>query len=239
MPLIKIWGFHHFVWFMDWFLAAPWILLHFHGQAIDFVTELQEVHRQAKLNWEIATLKYKTTAYHTQRELIFQPGDLVWVVITKDRLPVREYNKLKSRKIGLVEVLERINANAYRLRLLDHMRTSDVFNVKYLSSFRGDNEPLDSGSNPLSPGETWCSASFDIWASNLHYVGLTFATSSIASVGLSLFFFSFDNFKSLLGLVFFDLVLSRFSRYLLSSLNRIFVTQFLYWFNKNECLRAL
>lgn len=82
------------------------------------------------------------------------PSDLVWVVITKHRMPLREYNKLKSRKIGLVEVLERINDNAYMLRLPSHICTADVFNMKHLSPFRSDNPEPDSWANPLPSTET-------------------------------------------------------------------------------------
>lgn len=126
----------------------------FHGQAIDFITELELVHKTAKTNLEAASAKYKVAADVKRRELLFDPGDLVWVVLTKDRLPVREYNKLKSRRIGPVEILERINPNAYRLRLPPHLNTSDVFNVKYLSPYHGDNDEPDSWANPLPPGET-------------------------------------------------------------------------------------
>ncbi|KAF7127578.1 hypothetical protein RHSIM_Rhsim11G0031000 [Rhododendron simsii] len=55
-----------------------------------------------------------------------------------DRFPEGEYNKLKTRKIGPVEVIEKINLNAYRLKLPSHVRTADVFNVKHLVPFRGD-----------------------------------------------------------------------------------------------------
>ena len=59
----------------------------------------------------------------------------VWAILTKDRFPVGEYNKLAARKIGHLEILEKINPNAYRLKLPSHMRTSDVFNVKALFGF--------------------------------------------------------------------------------------------------------
>ncbi|KAL0705522.1 hypothetical protein Bca4012_071947 [Brassica carinata] len=72
--------------------------------------------------------------------------------MTKDRLPAREYNKLRSRKIGPIEVLEQINPNAYRVQLPSHINTSNVFNVKYMSKFRGDNEVPDSETNLLLPG---------------------------------------------------------------------------------------
>ncbi|CAL2271520.1 unnamed protein product [Prunus armeniaca] len=76
----------------------------------------------------------------------FNVGDFVWAILTKDRFPVVEYNKLTARKIGPMEILEKINPNAYRLKLPSHVRMSDVFNVKYLVPFHGSN----SDDNPNS-----------------------------------------------------------------------------------------
>ena len=39
----------------------------------------------------------------------FEVGDFVWAVLTKDRYPVGEYNKLSAKKIGLVVIVEKIN----------------------------------------------------------------------------------------------------------------------------------
>ena len=124
---------------------------HYHGEAIDFITDMQSVHHLAKQQLEASVAKYKKAADTKRREVLFEPGDLVWVYLTTERLPLREYNKLKSKKIGPVEVLERINPNAYRVRLPDHLRTSDVFNVKHISRFHGDNVPPDLWSNPSHP----------------------------------------------------------------------------------------
>ena len=77
---------------------------------------------------------------------------MVWVVLAKDR--PHEYDKLRFRKIGPVRVLEQINANAYRIELPDHIKTANVFNVKYLSKYAGDNDLQDSEVNLLLPGET-------------------------------------------------------------------------------------
>jgi hypothetical protein len=33
----------------------------------------------------------------------------VWAILTKDRFPVREYNKLVARKVGPIEIIEKIN----------------------------------------------------------------------------------------------------------------------------------
>lgn len=123
-----------------------------HGRAVDFVDELQSLHQQAQRNLKASSIRYKkqriSIAESLSSALVTSFGR------TKDRMPLHEYNKLKSRKIGLVEVLERINANAYSLRLPDHIRTADVFNVKYLFPFMGDNPTLDSGTNLLLPGGT-------------------------------------------------------------------------------------
>lgn len=57
----------------------------------------------------------------------FYIGDFVWVMITCDCFLVGEYNKLKDRKIGRCEVLQKINNNAYKLHLPNHIKTSYMF----------------------------------------------------------------------------------------------------------------
>ena len=100
--------------------------------------------------------KYKEQADRHRRRLVFEVGDLVWVVLTRDRFPARDYNKLKERKIGPCEVLQKINDNAYRLRLLSHLRTSDVFNVNHLSPYveEFDDEVVNSRTRSFQLGET-------------------------------------------------------------------------------------
>ena len=51
-------------------------------------------------------------------------------------------------------MLEHINPNAYRLEFPEHIKTANVFNVKYLSNFVGDNEEQDSEVKLLLPRET-------------------------------------------------------------------------------------
>ena len=71
----------------------------------------------------------------------------MWAVLTKDRFLVGEYNKLSAKKIGPVEIIEKINSNAYHLKLPSHIRTADVFNVKHLVPFIEDSSN-DSDSRP-------------------------------------------------------------------------------------------
>ena len=79
----------------------------------------------------------------------------MWIVLTNDRFPIGEYNKLAARKIGPIESIEKINLNAYRLKLPSHIKTFDVFNVKHLVLFIGDSSDKDvnSRANCLQPRE--------------------------------------------------------------------------------------
>ncbi|CAL9234750.1 unnamed protein product, partial [Arabidopsis halleri] len=58
-----------------------------HGRAAEFVEALKETHVQARQHLELSATKYKERADSRRREVIFAPGDLVWVVLTKDRMP--------------------------------------------------------------------------------------------------------------------------------------------------------
>jgi hypothetical protein len=98
---------------------------------------------------------YKASANKKRRAIEFEEGDFVWAILTKDRFPVGEYNKLAARKVGLVEIIVKINPNAYQLKLPSHIKTSDVFNVKHLVPFIEDSSEDDANSrtNSLKPGE--------------------------------------------------------------------------------------
>ncbi|GJW62497.1 tubulin beta-1 chain [Tanacetum coccineum] len=87
---------------------------------------------------EAHNARYKKAADLHQRKVVFEEGDYVWAVLTKDRLPAGVNVKLHDRKIGPCQIQKKINDNAYRLQLPSHLNTSDVFNVKHLIPFKGD-----------------------------------------------------------------------------------------------------
>jgi hypothetical protein len=87
--------------------------------------------------------KYKASVNKKRRAMEFEEGDFVWAVLTKDRFPLGEYKKLAARRIGPVEIIEKINSNEHQLKLPSHIKTSDVFNVKHLVSFTGDSSDED------------------------------------------------------------------------------------------------
>nr|KAJ0218923.1 hypothetical protein LSAT_V11C300143610 [Lactuca sativa] len=116
----------------------------------DFVGGLHDVHRAIHDNLVRANSKYKQDADKKRRQVDFEVGDFVWAVLTKDRFSVGEYNKLSAKKIGPVEIVEKINSNAYRLQLPSHIRCSDVFNVKHLLPYYGDSSDDDHGAHSRS-----------------------------------------------------------------------------------------
>ena len=62
----------------------------------------------------------------------------VCAILTNERFPAHGYNKLATRKIGPLEVSQKINPNAYRLKLPSDVHTYDVFNVKHLVPYFGE-----------------------------------------------------------------------------------------------------
>ncbi|XP_052627007.1 uncharacterized protein LOC128133560 [Lactuca sativa] len=113
----------------------------------DFVGGLHDFHKAVHDNLVRANSKYKQDADKKRRQVDFEVGDFVWAILTKDRFSVGEYNKLSAKKIGPVEIMEKINSNAYRLQLPSHIRCSDVFNVKHLLPYYGDSSDDDHGAH--------------------------------------------------------------------------------------------
>ena len=127
-----------------------------HGKAAELFGHLQEIYKQVHDNLVQAAAKYKLSADKKRCDMEFKVGNFVWPVLTKDRFSMGEYNKLPAKNIGPVEIVEKINPNAYQLKLPSHIRTAYVFNVKYLLPYFGDSSDEDdtgnSRENFLYPG---------------------------------------------------------------------------------------
>ncbi|KAH0987937.1 hypothetical protein GBA52_015114 [Prunus armeniaca] len=86
----------------------------------------------------------------------FEVGDFVCAILTTDCFPAGEYKKLVPRNIGPMEIVAKINPNAYCLKISSHLRTADVFNVKDFFLYHGDSsdkEDLNLRTNSSKPGE--------------------------------------------------------------------------------------
>jgi hypothetical protein len=123
--------------------------------AEDLMIQIQEGHKLTIQKLQESTAKNKASIDKKRQAIEFEEGDFVWAILTKDRFAVGEYNKLAARKVGPVEIITKINPNAYRLKLPSHIKTSDVFNVKHLVPFIEDlsEEDANSRTNSLQPGE--------------------------------------------------------------------------------------
>jgi hypothetical protein len=101
-----------------------------HTIAEDIMAQIQEGHKLTIQKLQESIAKYKASADKKRRTIEFEERDFVWAILTKDRFPIGEYNKLAAHKVGPVEIVEKINPNAYRLKLPSYIKTSNVFNVK-------------------------------------------------------------------------------------------------------------
>ncbi|KAL5837241.1 hypothetical protein ACOSQ3_014410 [Xanthoceras sorbifolium] len=109
---------------------------------------VKQIHEKAKVNIERRTEQYEKQANKGRRQMVFEPGEWVWVHMRKERFPTQRKSKLLPRGDGPFQVLERINDNAYKLDLPGEYNVSATFNVSDLSPFDAGDD-LDLRTNPF------------------------------------------------------------------------------------------
>ncbi|PIK33846.1 hypothetical protein BSL78_29334 [Apostichopus japonicus] len=113
---------------------------------------IRRLHQKVAENLEKRTGQYVTHANKGRKEVIFQPGDWVWLHLRQERFPNLRSSKLAPRGDGPFRVLERINNNAYRIELPGEFNVSNTFNVTDLAPFHADDpvlrtKPTEEGGN--------------------------------------------------------------------------------------------
>lgn len=100
--------------------------------------EMKILHEKVRAQIVKANQRYQEKANRGRREKIFQPGDLVWIHLRKERFPAKRKNKLMPRADGPFKIIERINNNAYKVDLPGEYAVSTTFNVKDLIPYKDD-----------------------------------------------------------------------------------------------------
>jgi hypothetical protein len=83
------------------------------------------------------TKLYEQCANKGCKNMLFEPGDLVWVHLRKEHFSEQRKSKLQPRANGPFKVLRKINNNAYEIDLPSTYGVSTSFNITDLSSFFG------------------------------------------------------------------------------------------------------
>nr|GEZ80603.1 hypothetical protein [Tanacetum cinerariifolium] len=86
-------------------------------EASDRAADTKALHQlvQDKISKSNKHIKYRRDK--GRKHILFQPGDLVWVHLRKDRFPAKRRSKLSSRSEGSFKILTKVNDNAYRVTL--------------------------------------------------------------------------------------------------------------------------
>ena len=110
------------------------------------VEMVKKLHESVRKHIEKKNEQYVTKANKGRRQVLFEPGDWVWVHTRKERFPALWQSKLHPRGDGPFQVLVGINDNAYKLDLPGKYSISAIFNVSNLSPF---DVSADSRKNPF------------------------------------------------------------------------------------------
>uniref|UniRef100_A0A1J3E356 Transposon Ty3-I Gag-Pol polyprotein n=1 Tax=Noccaea caerulescens TaxID=107243 RepID=A0A1J3E356_NOCCA len=103
---------------------------------------VKKMHKKAKQNIEQKTEQYRKHANKKRNKRTYEPGDLVWIYLRKDRFPKERKSKLLPRVDRPFTVLEKINDNAYKIDIQGKYAVSSSFNVADIIPYVADEADL-------------------------------------------------------------------------------------------------
>eukprot|EP00257_Ricinus_communis_P018449 XP_015577169.1 uncharacterized protein LOC107261563 [Ricinus communis] len=121
---------------------------------------VKQLHDKVWIDIDKRMEQYVTQANKRRKEVIFEPGDWVWVHMRKERFPTQRHSKLLPREDGPFQVVERINDSAYKPDLPGEYNVSATLNVANLTLFDVGSilktNPVEEGGNdatskPIEP----------------------------------------------------------------------------------------
>jgi hypothetical protein len=151
-------------------------------EATKRVEEIQQLHELVKTKIEKSNASYQNQANKHKKKKVFQPGDLVWVHLRKERFPQKRKSKLMPRADGPFEVLERVNDNAYKVNLPGDYGVSATFNVADLSPFLEDDHLSNLRANSSQQGEDDGGPSMEVISTPQDNQGGSFPSSKIKAM---------------------------------------------------------
>jgi len=113
---------------------------------------VKKIHEKTKEAIEKRSKYYAEWANKHRKKVTFEPGDLVWIHLSKDRFLEMRKSKLRPQGDGPFRVLSKINDNAYKIDLPEDYGVSTSFNVDDLTPFFGLEESK-SRTTPFQGGE--------------------------------------------------------------------------------------
>jgi hypothetical protein len=87
------------------------------------------IHEKTKEVIELKAVRKAANMNKYRKKVLFEPGDLVWIHLRKERFPDQRKSKLMPRGDGSFRVLAKINHNAYKIDLPPSYGVSNTFNV--------------------------------------------------------------------------------------------------------------
>ncbi|XP_016700284.1 uncharacterized protein [Gossypium hirsutum] len=141
-----------------------------HADAKRKADYVKQLHQKVKANIEARIEQYMRAANKGRKQIVFEPGDWVWVHMRKERFPAQRRSKLLPRGDDPFQVLERINENSYKLNLPGDYNISACFNVVDLSTFDAGS---DLGTNRFEEGGNDATETQELSSANDTSIDLT------------------------------------------------------------------